>query len=527
MNKSNDSKVPRFTFPSKLIEQAEALTTNPIMQRFALSRERLSEDPYRPIYHFVSPESSMNDPNGLCFWRGFWHLFYQGYPIEDTKRVHWGHSYSEDLIHWKDLPYAIYPDIEGSCFSGSTYVEDNRVLAMYHGTDSGNFVATSQDDLLLNWEKLTGGPVIPILNPDGTERNFRVFDPFIWKQGNSYYSISGGHAPKIINGIRRRTDSLLRSSDLVSWEYLHEFIEGDTFTLIGDDGACPYFWPIGNRHIFLFFSHKSGGQALLGDYDQDREQFVVTSHHRFTHGAWRPSGLHAPSATTDGKGNVISIFNIQPAMPTGEWNQIMSLPRRFSLSSPDTLSIEPTGGFESLRYDPKRIEGLVLPANQEIVLDEIEGNALEIMAEIEVNDAQAIELDILRCPDKSEYTRVVFYGQRGYRNWEHFTGLAWDKESYANAHDSIISIDTTYSSLLADAQSRPPESAPVYVSTKETLDLHVFIDKSVVEVFVNNRQCVTVRVCPGRKDSIGVSLRAQGRDAFLKSLVAFQMKSIY
>jgi beta-fructofuranosidase len=108
----------------------------------------------------------------------------------------------------------------------------------------------------------------------------------------------------------------------------------------------------------------------------------------------------------------------------------------------------------------------VLSANQEIVLDEIEGNALEIMAEIEVNDAQAIELDILRSPDKSEYTRVVFYGQRGYRNWEHFTGLAWDKESYANAHDSIISIDTTCSSLLADAQSRPPESAPVYVSTK-------------------------------------------------------------
>jgi beta-fructofuranosidase len=213
MNKSNDSKVPRFTFPSKLIEQAEALKTNPIMQRFALSRERLSEDPYRPIYHFVSPESGMNDPNGLCFWRGFWHLFYQGYPIEDTKRVYWGHSYSEDLIHWKDLPYAIYPDIEGSCFSGSTYVEDNRVLAMYHGTDSGNFVATSQDDLLLNWEKLTGGPVIPILNPDGTERNFLVFDPFIWKQGNYYYSISNGHAPKIINGIRRRTDSLLRSSD--------------------------------------------------------------------------------------------------------------------------------------------------------------------------------------------------------------------------------------------------------------------------------------------------------------------------
>ena len=74
---------------------------------------------------------------------------------------------------------------------------------------------------------------------------------------------------------------------------------------------------------------------------------------------------------------------------------------------------------------------------------------------------------------------------------------------------------------------RAPETAPVYLEPDEPLRLRVFIDKSVVEVFVNGRQCLALRVYPGRADSIGVSLRAQGRDAELKSLDAWQMKSIY
>jgi beta-fructofuranosidase len=65
------------------------------------------------------------------------------------------------MIHWKDLPYAIYPDPEECCYSGATFVEEDRVIAMYHGTKVGNMVAISRDPLLLNWEKLTGKAVIP------------------------------------------------------------------------------------------------------------------------------------------------------------------------------------------------------------------------------------------------------------------------------------------------------------------------------------------------------------------------------
>ena len=216
-----------------------------MVRRFAVARKDQIWDPHRPIYHYQNPEYRMNDPNGLSFWNGNWHLFYQGYPVEfpdkriegTNTRVHWGHAYSKDLINWKDLPYAIYPDPEESCFSGATLVEDNRVIAMYHGTQAGNMIAISDDSLLLNWDKLTGKPVIPITKPDGSSWPYTVFDPCIWIKDGIYFALSGGTLPHEPTGRRTRANFLFKSKDLATWDYLHPFIEGDKFTLIGDDGA--------------------------------------------------------------------------------------------------------------------------------------------------------------------------------------------------------------------------------------------------------------------------------------------------
>lgn len=172
------SLVPKFTFSRTLAEQEKELKENPLVKRFAASRQKQSGDRYRPLYHFVSPESTLNDPNGLSFWQGNWHLFYQGYPPED-RRQHWGHAISKDLIHWRDLPYAIYPSPERAVFSGAALVEDNRVIAMYHGTEVGNMVAVSDDPLLLNWEKVTGNAVISLRGPAGFPLPYSVFDPSI------------------------------------------------------------------------------------------------------------------------------------------------------------------------------------------------------------------------------------------------------------------------------------------------------------------------------------------------------------
>lgn len=504
----NVSLVPKFTFSETLDQQEKELADNPLLNRFAESRKKLLEDPHYPSYHFSSPEHRLNDPNGLCFWQGRWHLFYQGYPPEDP-RQHWGHAVSDDLIHWRDLPYAIYPNPERACFSGSAMVEEDRVIAMYHGTTVGSMVAVSDDPLLLNWEKVTGKAVIPHAKPGEPKLPYNIFDPCIWKQDEYYYALTAGRKPIPESGKPVRAEFLHRSKDLEDWEYLHTFLEGDHYGLVGDDGACPYFWPIGKKHILLHFSHMSGGKYILGDYDTDRDKFVITHGGDFNHGPVKPGGVHAPSACPDGKGGVITIFNMNPAMTTEGWNQIMTLPMRLTLDGPDNLAIEPAGNIESLRGEHQHIDQTELPANKEIVLDAIKGNSMETVAVLDPRGAQAVELNVLRSPDAEEVTRIIIQKGRGYRR------------------NSTITLDNTRSSILPDAQSRPPETAPFPMSGNAPVELRIFIDRSVVEVFVNGRQYVALRVYPGREDSAGVSLRAVGQDATLRSLDVWQMKSIY
>ena len=92
---------------------------------------------------------------------------------------------------------------------------------------------------------------------------------------------------------------------------------------------------------------------------------------------------------------------------------------------------------------------------------------------------------------------------------------------------SVLSIDSSYSSVLPGALSRPPETTAIDIGAGEPLKLRIFIDRSVVEVFVNDKACVAVRVYPGLADSMGVSLRAQGAEARLLSLDAWKMRNIY
>lgn len=201
----------------------------------------------------------------------------------------------------------------------------------------------------------------------------------------------------------------------------------------------------------------------------------------------------------------------------------MSLPRRLTLAGDDAMApvrIEPAGDTDSLRFGHQRVEGLNLPANQDVLLEGIRGNAVELAAEIQPQGAQMIEVSVLRSPNREEVTRIMVFPERGYRHREY-------TDKRGSLVGSMISIDTSCSSTLADARSRAPETAEFHIEKSEPLKLRVFIDRSVVEVFANGRQCVAVRVYPGREDSLGVSLRAHGKDAMLKSLDAWQMKSIY
>lgn len=527
------SLTPKYLFATTLKDQEAQLKDNPLMIRFAESRKKLAADPYRPAYHFVSPESILNDPNGLTFWQGRWHLFYQGYPPDEfpedkdryKRRQHWGHAVSEDLIHWRDLPYAIYPGTEKMAFSGSTVVERDQVVAFYPGIGAGEpqdgagqMIAISRDPLLLNWEK--SGPV----------KGVQAGDSDIWKEGGTYYGLVDGIeryypeskdvlAPSALVdfhglGVWPKW-SLWASDDLKTWRFQGELLFEKTPLMDRfDDGACPNFLPIGDRHILLFTSHRNGAEYLLGDYDGKSHKFRPYDRGRFNHGWIVPGGVHAPSAAADGKGGVINIFNINDGRYSVGWDHIMSLPQRLTLGADKRIRIEPIEAVASLRGAHRQVLETRLPANEEIVLPDVEGKAMELDLEIDPGRARSVQVNVLRSPGAQESTAITFYNyQGGPTNWAYVT-------------PEEVALDTSRSSTLQDAWARPPERAVVN-RDGELLKLRIFIDRSVVEVFVNGRQYLATRVYPERGDSVGVSLRAQAGDATLKSLDAWQMKAIW
>ncbi len=513
--KSYMSLLPKRKYSNDLESQLKELANDPVLKRFKESRKQRLANPYTPLYHFINPENHSNDPNGFCFWQGRWHLFYQGYPPEDP-RPHWGHAVSDDMIHWRDLPYAIYPEPEEHVFSGGALVEEDRVIAMYHGTRKGNMIAVADDPLLLNWNKLPENPVIPIESTDKDGKIIGIGDPCIWKGSDGYYySICGGQRDF------KPTEKLFRSKDLKRWEYLHHFFDELPDAYRGEDGACPYFWPIGDKHILIFLAHIRGPQYLLGDYDQQTHKFTPYLHGRFNNGVSFPGSVFAPSATPDGNGGVYAIFCINEAKPWSVdlvWNHIMSQPIHLTLNDEKTLNITPVPMIETLRDAGETLSNIVIPANETVDLEVQGSNTMEIVMEVEVKGSRDFWVSLLRSPDGQEHTDIHYYRRANMNAW---------RNQQVPPYEDLITIDTSRSSLHPDIHSRAAEQAPFQLEPGETLKLRIFVDRGLVEVFANDRQFLLQRVYPKRDDSRGISLGAWGDNVVVKSLTVYQMKSIY
>lgn len=497
-------------YPVGLHEQMQALEEDEDLNEYRRAREALAGDPYRPLYHFSPPGGHMNDPNGLCQWQGKYHLFYQRRQAA-SGRVHWGHTVSDDLVHWRDLPLALYPDSENDCYSGQTLVEPDRVIAMYYGTESGNAIATASDPLLLNWKKHPANPVIPMPAPREDGRPYRTYDPCIWNEDTGYYALSGSYwdGGNVTNC--RAVVHLFHSPDLARWDYLGPLLEDGFYTEPGEDGAVPNFWPIGNgKHMLLLFSHKRAAYYYIGQYNAEAHVFVPDCHGRMNYGPALCGSLHAPSATRDDRGRLLAVFNIKDGRFQEEWHDVMSLPRKLSVNERNTLSIAPADELSTLRAGHVSIGANTIPANGELLLETVSGKTMEIEAVIEPGLSREVGLYVLRSPDGAERTRISFF-----------------RHAFGKRPQSYLQIDVCESSLRGDVFPRIPEAGPLILDEGEPLRLRVFIDRSVVEVFANQRQCLTLRAYPDRADSRGVSLFARGAEATLRSLDAWQMRSVW
>ena len=486
----------------------------------AESRKQLAANPYRPLYHLSSPGGKLHDPGGFGFWQGRYHLFY----IAPGGK---GHAVSDDLVHWQDLP----PIENIGGLTGQMVITESEAL-MSFGRGEGIYLAESNDPLLHKW---TDYLVIPREQLPAAYQ--QPIDSCFWRHDGAWWMLL--RRQNWERGLYhfktgRPALGLFRSEDRIEWEPKGTFFEKTTAIEPGDDLACANFLPLGqDRHMLLYFCHPRGPMVAIGRYDAEEQTFIGEHHGRCSTGPVLRGTLHAPSAFIDPKGRLLTIFNVTENRPHLEgWIGTMSLPRVVLLRKGyggavdrsralvesnlrdyfNPLRVEPIKELASLRFDPVEVTARTIPANEEIVLSGVNGKAMEIEAVIQPGPAREIGLNILRSPDGVETTTIRLYLQGAHGR---------------SANARTLSIDLSDSSLDPTVRARTPETGPVWLEPGEPLRLRIFIDRSIVEVFANDRQCLTVRTYPGREDSRGVSLLAKGGDAELLSFQAWQMRSIW
>jgi beta-fructofuranosidase len=457
--------------------------------------EKLARDPHRPRYHFLPPAHWMNDPNGLICWKGEYHLFYQHNPNGAFwGTMHWGHAVSRDLVRWRHLPIALAPTPGGpdkdGCFSGCAVDDDGTPTLIYTGVNPEvQCLATSTDDLL-TWRKHPGNPVIAAPPADLRVTGFR--DPWVWREDDTWQMLVGSGIQDVGG-----TVLLYQSPDLVSWRYVGPICVGDRKET-GETWECPGLFPLGNQHV-LIISPVPLRQALffIGTYEGG--QFTPEKRGVLDAGGH----FYAPQAIVDAQGRRLIIGWLwegrdDAAQRAAGWAGVQSLPRVLSLRADGSLGMEPLPELAVLRGRHRRFEGLKLSAGFTLLPD-VEGDCLEMVVELEPEDAREVGLAVRVSPGGEEETRIVY-----------------------DADARRLVVDRERSSESPDVD-RSAYGGPLKLAPGEPVRLHVFLDRSVVEVYANGQACVTSRIYPARPDSRGVSLFAHGGGARARSVDAWEI----
>lgn len=481
---------------------------------------KLQNDPLRPKYHFTAPWGWINDPNGPIFWKGRYHLFYQFYPhAAYWKSIQWGHASSKDLIHWTHHPVALAPEPGkpdwNGCYSGGAVINNGVPTLVYLGVPKGICIATSTDDELIHWTKHPQNPVIPYPRPE-EQKEYKVFDPCVWQHNGTWYALSGwGRCFARPNEPEGDIAYLFKSPDLVNWEYLHPFYASNRgWTEADEDCAVPNFFPLGDKHVLLFASHKRGAQYYVGRYQDDK--FMIEQHARLN---WTGGQLIAPNTMLDDKGRRIFFGWVQEGRDqdthrAAGWAGMMTIPRVLTLATDGKeplLRMSPAPEIENLRLTHQRQDGFALAADSHVTVAGIRGDCLEIQVVMDATEAAQFGLIVRASPDGAEQTRI-----------------------YYDATAKQLKVDGSKSGLVLPQRPRVPflpeqeknvqvQAAPFELSTGEPLRLRVFIDRSIVEVFANERQSLTQRIYPTRSDSLDVGAFSTGGRATVKFIEAWDM----
>lgn len=457
-------------------------------------RRQLAGDPQRPIYHFLPPANWMNDPNGLIEWKGQVHLFYQYNPLGPWhERIHWGHAVSDDLVHWRDLPMALTPtpggpDAEG-CWSGCAVDHNGVPTLIYTGVSPQTVcLATSQDELL-TWKKHPASPVISSAPPEIAAVNGGDFrDPFVWREEGAWWMLMGSRQAGA-GGL----SLLYRSHDLLHWEFVHTLLAGnlsqDAPFSSGAMWECPNLLDFGDRRSLIVSLQSEQRELLCAVYFTGpwrAGHFTVETQGVLVYG----NSFYAPQVLRlrDGRSLLwgwLREERSKEASLAAGWNGVMSLPLQATLAEDGSLRLQPVAEVQTLRRKHHHFDQAKLATVGERHLQDVAGDALEIIAYFNANGATDFGLAVRSSPDGAEETQIIVRPDAG-----------------------VVEIRREHASLSSDA-ARSLVSAPLPASTDQGVKLHLFLDRSVLELFVNDQICLACRIYPTRADSLGVRVLRQ------------------
>ncbi|MCK8487968.1 PfkB family carbohydrate kinase [Paenibacillus sp. MBLB2552] len=459
-------------------------TTEEIHQMLESNHQLNEEYRFRPGFHFSPASHWLNDPNGLVYYEGSYHLFYQHHPYGNQwGPMHWGHAVSKDLVHWEHLPIALFPDEHGAIFSGCCVVDWKNSSGLFedsHGlvavfTHADTHPETGQprqrqslaysSDKGLTWHKYEGNPVL------SEEELVDFRDPKVF-----WHSESERWIMVLVAGDHVR---FYQSENLLKWSLSGVFgkEEGshdgvwecpDLFELpIGDTGRSK--WVL----IISIGDHPKGPEGSRTQYfigEFDGKTFI--NGNSADHILWLDYGRDNYAGVTwsdlpeeDGRRVIIgwmSNWKYANETPTGAWRGAMTLPRVLSLTEQDgsvVLTQMPVREIEQLRKASLRWEEVsvtpIAPFWQNVKED-----LLEMEVEFDIRSGEEV-LIRLKSSEKDEV--IVGY----------------------DPGDQWLFIDRTHSGVTDFHPSFASKHGAKIAAIDGKIQLHLWLDRNAVEVYGN------------------------------------------
>uniref|UniRef100_UPI004047F265 glycoside hydrolase family 32 protein n=1 Tax=Mariniflexile sp. TaxID=1979402 RepID=UPI004047F265 len=461
------------------------------------------EDLYRPNFHFTPKKAWMNDPNGMFYYNGYYHLYFQYHPESNVwGPMHWGHAISTDMITWTEQPIAIYPDELGTIFSGSAVVDISNssgfgevsnavpIVAMYtsskqlEGTDNWKqtqSIAYSNDEGK-TFTKYENNPVID----NDKIKDFR--DPKVtWDEERNKWVMVLAAGDKIM---------FYDSKDLKKWHLLSDFGQG-----IGGHGGvweCPDLFQLpvlgtDESKWVLFVSINPGGpnggsatQYFIGDFDgkkftmdKDFENALTEEHNYWIDfGRDNYAGVSWSNATTKDGGKLMlgwmSNWDYAQKVPTETWRSAMTIARKVQLQKSDNgyrLLFNPVKELASYRSTKYKKENIAIKGDTKIIdADNISLSSTEI----QFNISNLIDEGFTFKLTNKQGDTLAF----GYSH-----------------HDKIFFVDRRKSGKI-DFSEKFANGVSVAKRTSLNADLSgtIILDKTSIELFFDNGETVMTEI---------------------------------